>query len=270
MTVPQPPRDDPDRERPPRDDPEPSPDVTQVAPPTPPTGGGPRPVGPGGYPPPQPPGQSPPGWGPPPRQPPPGYGPQQGYGAGQQSYGPPGYGQSNYGQPNYGQSSYGAPSQQQWSADPYTQQYGQQPYDYAPPPGNLADWGIRALSYLIDWIAPTFVLAILVGLATAVSETLGNAVYVVGVVGLIAFGVWNSGYRQGTTGQSIGKGVVGTKLISQSSGQPIGFGLAVVRQLAHILDGIPCYLGYLWPLWDDRKQTFADKIMSTVVVHSAR
>ena len=26
------------------------------------------------------------------------------------------------------------------------------------------------------------------------------------------------------------------------------------------------YLGYLWPLWDDKRQTFADKILSTVVV----
>jgi uncharacterized RDD family membrane protein YckC len=25
-------------------------------------------------------------------------------------------------------------------------------------------------------------------------------------------------------------------------------------------------LGYLWPLWDDKRQTFADKICSTVVL----
>ncbi len=24
-----------------------------------------------------------------------------------------------------------------------------------------------------------------------------------------------------------------------------------------------CYLGYLWPLWDKKKQTFADKIFGT-------
>ena len=27
-----------------------------------------------------------------------------------------------------------------------------------------------------------------------------------------------------------------------------------------------CYLGWLWPLWDRRNQTFADKIMNTVVI----
>jgi uncharacterized RDD family membrane protein YckC len=25
-------------------------------------------------------------------------------------------------------------------------------------------------------------------------------------------------------------------------------------------------VGYLWPFWDDKKQTFADKIMRTIVV----
>ena len=39
-----------------------------------------------------------------------------------------------------------------------------------------------------------------------------------------------------------------------------------VRQLAHIVDSLVCYLGWLWPLWDSKNQTFADKIMSTVVI----
>jgi len=27
-----------------------------------------------------------------------------------------------------------------------------------------------------------------------------------------------------------------------------------------------CYLGWFWPIWDRKRQTFADKIMRTVVV----
>ena len=42
--------------------------------------------------------------------------------------------------------------------------------------------------------------------------------------------------------------------------------MAFVRQLAHILDGIPCYIGYLWPLWDAKRQTFADKVIGTYVI----
>ena len=47
---------------------------------------------------------------------------------------------------------------------------------------------------------------------------------------------------------------------------PIGFGMSIVRQIAHIVDGLVCYIGYLWPLWDAKRQTFADKIMTTVCV----
>jgi hypothetical protein len=41
-----------------------------------------------------------------------------------------------------------------------------------------------------------------------------------------------------------------------------------VRHVCHFVDGLFCGLGYLWPLWDDRRQTFADKIMSTVVINA--
>jgi uncharacterized RDD family membrane protein YckC len=50
-------------------------------------------------------------------------------------------------------------------------------------------------------------------------------------------------------------------------GQPIGPGWAFLRYLLHTLDGF-CYLGYLWPIWDSRKQTFADKIMNTFVIQA--
>ncbi len=47
--------------------------------------------------------------------------------------------------------------------------------------------------------------------------------------------------------------------------EPLGPGLTFVRQLAHILDGIPCLIGYLFPLWDKEKRTFADMVMNSRV-----
>ncbi len=82
----------------------------------------------------------------------------------------------------------------------------------------------------------------------------------------LAYAVWNYGYRQGTTGSSIGKSVMKFKVVSEKTWQPIGFGLSVVRQLAHFVDAIICYIGYLFPLWDAKRQTLADKIMTTVCV----
>jgi uncharacterized RDD family membrane protein YckC len=104
-------------------------------------------------------------------------------------------------------------------------------------PGPLADFGARVRSFLIDLIA--------------------------GVLGLIAFAVWNSGYRQGTTGQSIGRRITKTKLVKIETGEPIGFGMALLRQICLT---VTLGIGYLWPLWDPKRQTVADKIVKAVVV----
>ncbi|HYN17024.1 MAG TPA: RDD family protein, partial [Actinomycetes bacterium] len=62
------------------------------------------------------------------------------------------------------------------------------------------------------------------------------------------------------------KQVLNIRLLRMQDGQPMGGGMAFVRDLAHIVDALPCYIGFLFPLWDARRQTFADKIMSTVVI----
>jgi uncharacterized RDD family membrane protein YckC len=146
-------------------------------------------------------------------------------------------------------------------------------------------WFTRVLAWLIDSI-PIFVVygigyLVLIGTqekacvtdtsgydlgefcATGAS-TLGQISMVLAWLVALAYVIWNYGYRQGTTGSSIGKSIMKFKVVSEKTGQPIGFGMSVVRQIAHIVDGIVCYIGYLWPLWDDKRQTFADKIMTTV------
>ncbi|MGH3487006.1 MAG: RDD family protein, partial [Actinopolymorphaceae bacterium] len=82
----------------------------------------------------------------------------------------------------------------------------------------------------------------------------------------LGLGIWNICIRQGSTGQSVGKQVLGLKLVRESDGQPIGAGMAFVRAICHVLDALACYVGFLWPLWDQKRQTFADKIMSTLVI----
>ena len=96
------------------------------------------------------------------------------------------------------------------------------------------------------------------------ASTLGQLSMGLAWVIVLAYVVWNYGYRQGTTGSSIGKSIMKFKVVSEKTGQPIGFGMSVVRQIAHIVDGIICYIGYLFPLWDQKRQTLADKIMTTV------
>ena len=55
-------------------------------------------------------------------------------------------------------------------------------------------------------------------------------------------------------------------LIDEQTGRPPGGGMTFVRYIAKIVDSIICYVGWLFPLWDSKRQTVSDKIMHTVVV----
>lgn len=169
---------------------------------------------------------------PPPMPPQPGYGappsPQPGYGAP-----PPGYGAPP---PGYGQPEYGAP---------------------APSAGGMAElapWGTRVVAALID-AAIILAAQLVIGV---ISRNLGQLVG----IGLEVY----FAYLVGTRGSSPGKQVMKIKVVRDADGQLVGFGTAVLRWLAHIVDVITLGIGFLWPLWDAKKQTFADKIVGTVVI----
>lgn len=79
--------------------------------------------------------------------------------------------------------------------------------------------------------------------------------------------VGNRHVLAGRTGQSVGKRLMGIWLVHRSTGRPIGTLDAFVRDLLHVLDGLGG-IGYLWPLWDEERQTLADKVAETVVVRT--
>jgi uncharacterized RDD family membrane protein YckC len=68
-------------------------------------------------------------------------------------------------------------------------------------------------------------------------------------------------------GRTPGMRITGNRLVDVNSGQPIGTGRAFGRVLfAAIISPAICLLGYLWALWDSRKQTWHDKIVSSIVI----
>jgi uncharacterized RDD family membrane protein YckC len=210
-------------------------------------------------------------------------------------------------QPGYGypqqppqQPAYGYP--QQPPMDPYAQAQQQQAYGYPQQPqypgypgtdpyagyvqNTYAGWGSRVVATLIDGLIIGVVpfILIIAGGAMSVGTTtfdpntdtynttggnsFGGVLVILGYLIIFAGSLWLA-YMEGTTGQTIGKRSVNIRVVREADGQYLGFGAAFVRRLAHILDNFLCCLGYLWPLWDAKKQTFADKIMSTVVVKSS-
>jgi uncharacterized RDD family membrane protein YckC len=194
-----------------------------------------------------------------------------------------GYGPQDPNQPDYGQQ----PPQYPYGGQPPPYGTPAQP-GYGPPapaaggyvadpPGYymgrvLANWPQRVGAYLIDDLIagiPAF-LALILFSGSAPNETASaGAVLVSSLLYLVSLGIWiyNRAILQGRTGQSWGKQVLKLRLVRMADGQPVGGLIAFVRDLLHILDALVCYIGFLFPIWDPRRQTlFADKIVNTVVL----
>lgn len=180
--------------------------------------------------------------------------PQPGYGYPQQGQQPPGYGYPQQGvPPQQGQPGYGYPQQGQPGYG-----YPQQPGYGAQPP--YASWGQRFLGTLVDML----VFAVPYALVIIGKD---NALAIIGGVVILAVAIWQL-IQEGRTGQTIGKKALGIRLVKEATGQPLGVGMAFVRRIAHFLDSIACYIGWLWPAWDAKRQTFADKVCSSIVIRS--
>ncbi len=123
--------------------------------------------------------------------------------------------------------------------------------------GELVAWPGRAQSFVIDYFGP----AVLAGALNFFAPKIGWLF----VLAAVVWGFYNA-YLGGKTGQSTGRKIAGTKLISEQTGAPIGGGLGIGRFIVHIVDAIPCYVGFLAPLWTAKKQTFTDMILKTIVV----
>ncbi|HEX9258141.1 MAG TPA: RDD family protein [Acidimicrobiales bacterium] len=133
--------------------------------------------------------------------------------------------------------------------------------------GPLASWGERVIGFLIDWVivvVPLIALYILAFIFGAIVDILFIPFFLLAIVWGFAGAFYIIGFNNGL-GASPGKKVTGLRVVGEQTGQPIGGGMGIVRHLAHFLDGLCCYIGYLWPLWDAKRQTFADKVMKTVV-----
>lgn len=170
--------------------------------------------------------------------------------------------------PQYGypqQPSAGIPQQPPYGAYPQAGMPGM-PGAGMPP---LAHWGLRVGASLLDGlitVVPMYGLGFIdIAMADDAATAQPGVFFVIGVIYAIGMGFFQL-YKEGSTGQTIGKKVLGISLRREADGSTLGFGMAFVRKLAHFLDSLACYLGWLWPLWDAKKQTFADKVCGTVVI----
>ena len=157
--------------------------------------------------------------------------------------------------------------------------------------GQVATFGQRVLALLVDVLISMIglipmIIGVIMLVAAAPTElyvdeygmtqsdggngsvaVIGGLLVGLGVLLSIAISLWNRVFKMGRTGQSVGKKVIGLKLVDDKTGQPIGAGQCFLRELVSNIVNQLIYLSYLWMLWDDNKQTIADKaVHSTVVV----
>jgi uncharacterized RDD family membrane protein YckC len=191
----------------------------------------------------------------PPMPPAGGYAPPMagGYGAPTGGYGPP-------------MGAYGGPTQVGYG---YTQV----------PAAPLAGFWIRFGAALIDGILLGIVVSIIAAILgieafTDTSDQTGadfsfqtNTAY--NLLNLV-IGLPYYAYLEGTSGQTLGKRLLGIQVVGADSLQPgVGLGRGIGRYFGRILSAIVCLLGYLWMLWDNDKQTWHDKLAGTKVVKAS-
>jgi uncharacterized RDD family membrane protein YckC len=135
-----------------------------------------------------------------------------------------------------------------------------------------ASWGRRAAANVLDGLIVAGIVVAAGALAfgvAALNEDAGLILFIVVLVGLIAFPVWYYTYFVGKTGQTWARRWLGIQVQDVTGGNAIGYGRAFGRYLITFIFGIfyiPLLLDYLWPLWDKQNQTLHDKVASSVVV----
>jgi len=201
--------------------------------------------------------------------------------------------QQQWGDP---QQQWGQP-QQQWGQQPGYAPYAQQPGGYQPygqQSAAYAGFGSRLFAFILDGLIvgiPFTIVYFLAffGLSTTTDcrtsfttdsngqlsysscRSLNGGFFVVLALLFIAGLVVAYFYYikpVASQGQTLGMRVAKVRVVDAATGQPgIGIGRTIGRYLARsTISGWICYLGFFWMLFDDRNQTWHDKIVNTIVV----
>lgn len=151
--------------------------------------------------------------------------------------------------------------------------------------GAYAGFWLRVAARLIDALiagAVLFVLAVVFTFVMALAVLSGDEVGLAepGPVAGFVFTVllWIAAFlpdflydtvMTSRLGWTVGKRAVGIEVRS-GDGERLSFPRAALRYVGRFVSAIPLGLGFLWVLWDPRKQTWHDKFANSFVVMSSR
>ena len=141
----------------------------------------------------------------------------------------------------------------------------QPPADPTPdaPPGS---WAARAGAFAVDFLpgAGVTATAALLTLSAPADGWLRWVFTAIWALALFAMAV-NRLVLPHALGWTLGRALFGLQ-VRHRSGESVGVVRLAVRELAHLLDTLALGVGWLWPLWDRRRRTFADLLLRTEVL----
>jgi len=121
--------------------------------------------------------------------------------------------------------------------------------------GEAAGFGVRLGAYLIDLLVlavPQILLILALGI-------LGRLLGIILGAGYFVY-FWSS------YGATPGKMLLGLRVVNAETGDTIDAGTAILRYVGYIVSGLAIFLGFLWIIWDEKKQGWHDKIAKARVV----
>ncbi len=134
----------------------------------------------------------------------------------------------------------------------------------APAQNALAPWRLRVAAFAVD-VFPAIAVIATLALVSFTVPARGVwwwlCISVIGVVILLM--LVNRLLLPTITGWSLGRALFGIAVL-RSDGTAVGPWGLLLRDMAHLLD-TASVVGWLWPLWDSRRRTFADMLLHTEV-----
>lgn len=151
---------------------------------------------------------------------------------------------------------------------------------YAPPSARIEDTNLtRQLEPVGFWMRfwATIIDGILLAIITTpiamaiygIDEVMNNESLVMGVPGVFIDYVLPAAvvilfwvYRQATPGKML----ISARIVDADTGEKPSTGRLIIRYLGYYLSFVILCLGFLWVIWDKRKQGWHDKMANTMVV----
>lgn len=124
-------------------------------------------------------------------------------------------------------------------------------------------WWRRVTGFLLGFVLPWSLLTQLLGsLIVGRSWPEDSIGWVLSALAFVTVSAVSAALSK--HGKAPAQRLVGVRVLDASGG-PASRPRMFARNLAHLADFVSLGLGFLWPLWSTRGQTFADKLAGTTV-----